>query len=138
MSPIEQSPGVILARGVCRMFAERGFASLTEFATRDGLRMDVCALGPKGEKIAVAHDEYCWMNAAYVLGTKLTDAFAKYNWCTAIRGAENGGMVEGLPTHIFKNDEGDLEQKCPSEVAITERRENELNFQIRTPKRTRK
>ncbi len=53
MSPIEEqppeSPGVILARGVCRMFTERGFASLTEFTTRDGLRMDVCALGPKGE-----------------------------------------------------------------------------------------
>ncbi len=39
----------MLARGVCRMFAQRGFASLTEFTTRDGLRMDVCALGPKGE-----------------------------------------------------------------------------------------
>ncbi len=53
MSPIEESPsehpGVILARGVCRMFAQRGFACLTEFTTRDGLRMDVCALGPKGE-----------------------------------------------------------------------------------------
>jgi type VI secretion system protein ImpC len=84
-------------------------------------------LGKKGEKIAVDHDQYCWMNASYVLGTKLTDAFAKYNWCTAIRGAENGGMVEGLPTHIFKNDEGDLDQKCPSEVAITDRREAELS-----------
>ena len=53
MSPIEESPpeapGVTLARGICRMFAQRGFASLTEFSTRDGLRMDVCALGPKGE-----------------------------------------------------------------------------------------
>lgn len=49
MSPTEEQPGVTLARGVCRMLAQRGFASLTEFPTRDGLRMDVCALGPKGE-----------------------------------------------------------------------------------------
>jgi len=49
VSPIEEQPGVTLARGVCRMLAQRGFASLTEFPTRDGLRMDVCALGPKGE-----------------------------------------------------------------------------------------
>ena len=47
------------------------------------------------------HDEYCWMNAAYVLGTRLTDAFAKYGFCTAIRGAEGGGKVEGLPAHVF-------------------------------------
>ncbi len=44
-----EQPGVTPARGVRRMFTERGFASLTEFTTRDGLRMDVCALGPKGE-----------------------------------------------------------------------------------------
>jgi hypothetical protein len=44
-----EQPGVTLARGVCRMFTQRGFASLTEFPTRDGLRMDICALGPKGE-----------------------------------------------------------------------------------------
>jgi len=49
VSPTEEQPGVTLARGVCRMLAQRGFASLTEFPTRDRLRMDVCALGPKGE-----------------------------------------------------------------------------------------
>ena len=35
---------------------------------------------------------------------KLTDAFAKYGWCTAIRGAENGGKVENLPMHVFSSD----------------------------------
>ena len=84
-------------------------------------------LGDDGKPISVSHDSYCWMNASYVLGTRLTDAFAKYGWCTAIRGAENGGKVEGLPTHIFKNDKGESDQKCPTEVAITGRREQELS-----------
>ncbi len=74
----------------------------------------------------LAHDSYCWMNAAYVMGTKLTDAFAKSGWCTAIRGAENGGKVENLPMHIFSSDDGDLDLKCPTEVGITDRRDAEL------------
>jgi hypothetical protein len=49
VSPTDERPGIALARGVCRLLAQRGFASLTEFPTRDGLRMDVCGLGPKGE-----------------------------------------------------------------------------------------
>jgi type VI secretion system protein ImpC len=85
------------------------------------------ALGKGGKSIAVAHDEYCWMNAAYVLGTKLTDAFAKTGWCTAIRGVENGGKVEGLPAHIFQADDGDMDLKCPTEIAITDRREAEMS-----------
>ena len=59
-------------------------------------------------------------------GHALTDAFAKYGWCTAIRGAEGGGKVENLPTHIFTSDDGDLDQKCPTEIGITDRREAEL------------
>ncbi len=85
------------------------------------------SLGKKGESIAVGHDQYCWMNSSYVLGTKLTDAFAKYGWCTAIRGAEGGGKVEGLPAHIFKADDGDMDLKCPTEIAITDRREKEIS-----------
>ena len=67
------------------------------------------------------------MNTAYVMGTKLTEAFSQYGWCTAIRGAESGGRVEGLPAHIFKTDDGDSDLKCPTEVAITDRREHELS-----------
>ncbi len=85
------------------------------------------ALGKKGESITVPHDQYCWMNTAYVMGTKLTDAFAKTGFCTAIRGYENGGLVEGLPAHIFSTDEGDIDLKCPTEIAITDRREKELS-----------
>ncbi|MCP4117516.1 MAG: type VI secretion system contractile sheath large subunit [Desulfobacteraceae bacterium] len=72
------------------------------------------------------HRRYLWGNAAYALGTRLTDAFAKFHWCAAIRGVEGGGLVEGLPVHTFKTDEGDVALKCPTEIAITDRREKEL------------
>lgn len=85
------------------------------------------ALGKKGESISVSHDQYAWMSTAYVMGTRLTDAFAKFGWCTAIRGAENGGRVSDLPVHIFKSDDGDTGVKCPTEIAITDRREKELS-----------
>ncbi len=70
--------------------------------------------------------KYLWGNAAYALGTRLTDAFAKFSWCAAIRGVEGGGLVEGLPVHTFKTDEGDVALKCPTEIAITDRREKEF------------
>ncbi len=73
------------------------------------------------------HHKYLWTNAAYTLGTRLTDAFARYSWCAAIRGVEGGGLVEGLPTHTFSTDEGEIALKCPTEVAITDRREKELS-----------
>jgi type VI secretion system protein ImpC len=74
-----------------------------------------------------AHDDYCWMNAAYALGARLTAAHAEYGWCTAIRGAEGGGKVTNLPTHVFHSDDGDLDSKCPTEIGITDRREKELS-----------
>ncbi len=80
-----------------------------------------------GRDMPMTHEKYTWMNTSYVLGTRLTDAFSKTNWCTAIRGAENGGMVEGLPTHIFTTDEGDPDLKCPTEIGITDRRDAELS-----------
>lgn len=72
------------------------------------------------------HSKYLWGNAAYALASRLTDAFAKYNWCAAIRGVEGGGLVEGLPVHTFQTDEGEVALKCPTEIAITDRREKEL------------
>ncbi|MDP5191421.1 type VI secretion system contractile sheath large subunit, partial [Rheinheimera baltica] len=80
----------------------------------------------KGVAKTPNHKDYCWMNAAYVMGTKLTNAFAQYGFCTAIRGAEGGGKVEGLPSHIFMSDDGDPDLKCPTEIGITDRREAEL------------
>jgi type VI secretion system protein ImpC len=76
---------------------------------------------------ALKHEEYCWMNSAYVMGARLTDAFAKFGFCTAIRGVENGGKVDNLPSHIFTSDDGDVDQKCPTEIGITDRREAELS-----------
>jgi type VI secretion system protein ImpC len=72
------------------------------------------------------HSKYLWSNAAYALGARLTNAFALYGWCAAIRGVEGGGLVEGLPVHNFYTDEGDVAMKCPTEVPITDRREKEL------------
>ena len=72
------------------------------------------------------HSKYLWGNAAYALGTRLTHAFSEFGWCAAIRGVEGGGLVEGLPAHNFRTDEGDIALKCPTEIAITDRREKEL------------
>lgn len=73
------------------------------------------------------HEKYLWTNAAYAFGARLTDAFAKYGWLAAIRGVEGGGLVEGLPTHTFKTDDGEIALKCPTEVAITDRTEKLLS-----------
>jgi len=72
------------------------------------------------------HSKYLWGNAAYAFAARLTDAFARHEWCAAIRGVEGGGLVEGLPAHTFMTDDGDVATKCPTEIAITDRRENEL------------
>lgn len=80
-----------------------------------------------GKHVENDHDNYCWMNAAYTMGTTLTGAFAEYGWCTSIRGAEGGGKVTGLPSHTFVSDDGDVDQKCPTEIGITDRREAELS-----------
>ncbi|MBC7900175.1 MAG: type VI secretion system contractile sheath large subunit [Saprospiraceae bacterium] len=72
------------------------------------------------------HKKYLWGNAAYALGTRLTEAFSMHGWCVAIRGVEGGGLVQGLPTHTFETDEGEVAMKCPTEVAITDRREKEF------------
>jgi type VI secretion system protein ImpC len=73
------------------------------------------------------HDKYLWVNASYAFATRLTNAFEMYGWCAAIRGVEGGGLVEDLPTHTFKTDDGEVALKCPTEIAITDRREKELN-----------
>jgi type VI secretion system protein ImpC len=73
------------------------------------------------------HHKYLWGNPAYILGQRITNAFALYGWTAAIRGVEGGGKVEGLPAHTFHTDDGDIALKCPTEIAITDRREKELN-----------
>jgi type VI secretion system protein ImpC len=72
------------------------------------------------------HDKYLWMNAAWAYAARITDAFDKHGWMARSRGVEGGGKVEGLPVHTFPTDDGDVAMKCPTEIAITERREQEL------------
>jgi type VI secretion system protein ImpC len=81
----------------------------------------------KGAAKPMEHHDYCWMNAAYVMGARLTDSFAQNGFCVAIRGRDGGGKVENLPTHVFKSDDGDTDAKCPTEIGITDRREFELS-----------
>jgi type VI secretion system protein ImpC len=72
------------------------------------------------------HSKYCWSNAAYAMATNIGQAFKYYGWCTQIRGVESGGVVENLPVHTFPTDDGGVAMKCPTEIAITDRREKEL------------
>lgn len=45
----EAKPGQLLARGVCRHLLSHDFATVEELVPAPGLRVDVMALGPKGE-----------------------------------------------------------------------------------------
>lgn len=72
------------------------------------------------------HNRYCWANAAYAMARNINQAFKLYGWCSRIRGVESGGAVEDLPTHTFPTDDGGVDMKCPTEIAISDRREAEL------------
>ncbi len=75
---------------------------------------------------AADHNRYTWANAAYAMATNITKSFKMYGWCSRIRGVESGGAVEGLPVHNFPTDDGGVDMKCPTEIAISDRREAEL------------
>jgi type VI secretion system protein ImpC len=75
---------------------------------------------------AAEHNRYTWANAAYAMATNITRSFKMYGWCSRIRGVESGGAVEGLPVHSFPTDDGGVDMKCPTEIAISDRREAEL------------
>jgi type VI secretion system protein ImpC len=72
------------------------------------------------------HNKYTWANSAYAMAVNINSAFKMYGWCSRIRGVESGGAVEGLPTHTFPTDDGGVDMKCPTEIAISDRREAEL------------
>jgi len=93
----------------------------------EAFNFEEASLDSAGRQLEGDHDDYCWMNAAYAMGTTLTQSYAEFGWCTSIRGAEGGGKVEGLPSHTFISDDGDTDQKCPTEIGITDRREAELS-----------
>jgi len=72
------------------------------------------------------HNKYVWSNAAYAMAVNVNRSYKMYGWCTRIRGVESGGVVESLPCHTFPTDDGGVDMKCPTEIAITDRREAEL------------
>jgi type VI secretion system protein ImpC len=72
------------------------------------------------------HDKFTWVNSAYAMAVNITRSFKLYGWCSRIRGVESGGIVEGLPVHTFATDDGGVDMKCPTEIAIGDRREAEL------------
>jgi type VI secretion system protein ImpC len=73
------------------------------------------------------HGKYSWANAAYAMAANVNRSFKNYGWCSRIRGIESGGAVENLPTHTFPTDDGGVDMKCPTEIAISDRREAELS-----------
>ena len=73
------------------------------------------------------HSKYAWANAAYAMATNINRSYKQYGWGSRIRGIESGGAVEGLPLHTFPTDDGGVDQKCPTEIAISDRREAELS-----------
>ncbi len=79
------------------------------------------------DTVGADHDKYSWCNAAYAMATNINRSFKEYGWCSRIRGVESGGAVENLPTHSFPTDDGGIDMKCPTEIAISDRREAELS-----------
>jgi type VI secretion system protein ImpC len=75
---------------------------------------------------AADHSKYTWANSAYAMAANINRSFKLYGWCSRIRGVESGGAVEGLPVHTFPTDDGGVDMKCPTEIAISDRREAEL------------
>ncbi|HMO08134.1 MAG TPA: type VI secretion system contractile sheath large subunit [Paracoccaceae bacterium] len=73
-----------------------------------------------------ASEKYSWVNAAYGMAVNINRSFKEYGWCSRIRGIESGGAVQNLPSHTFPTDDGGVDQKCPTEIAISDRREAEL------------
>jgi len=73
------------------------------------------------------HSKYAWANAAYAMATNINRSYKQYGWGSRIRGIESGGAVENLPLHTFPSDDGGVDQKCPTEIAISDRREAELS-----------
>ena len=100
-----------------RFLARRPYGAKSEPVDEFDFEED--ASGPNDKK-------YTWSNAAYAMAVNVNRSYKLYGWCSRIRGIESGGAVEGLPTHTFPTDDGGVDMKCPTEIAISDRREAEL------------
>ena len=72
------------------------------------------------------HIHYLWGCSAFALGARIASSFTLYGWYAQIRGVESGGLISGLPAHSTVSDDGEVVLQCPTEIAITDRREAEL------------
>ncbi len=72
------------------------------------------------------HSKFSWQNSAYAMAVNINRSFKEYGWCSRIRGIESGGAVQELPVYSFPTDDGGADMKCPTEIAISDRREAEL------------
>ncbi|NNB90241.1 type VI secretion system contractile sheath large subunit [Corallococcus exiguus] len=113
---------LVLPRVLMRLPYGKATVPVDGFIFEEDLSVD--GNGGDGAK---AHGKYLWGNAAWKLGERITHAFSLYGWCAAIRGFEGGGTVSDLPLHVFTTDSGEDAVKIPTELAITDRREKELN-----------
>jgi type VI secretion system protein ImpC len=102
-----------------RFLARLPYGAKTEPVDEFAFEEDVTKQEGDGEKFA-------WCNSAYAMATNITRAFKLYGWCSNIRGVESGGAVEGLPAYTFPDADGGVAMKCPTEIAIPDRREAEL------------
>jgi type VI secretion system protein ImpC len=100
-----------------RFLARQPYGIKTDPVEEFNFEEDTSAEGSKG---------YCWANSAYAMATNINRSFKEYGWCSRIRGIESGGAVEGLPVHTFPTDDGGVAMQCPTEIAISDRREAEL------------
>jgi type VI secretion system protein ImpC len=100
-----------------RFLARQPYGARTDPVEEFDFEEDTSAPGSKN---------YTWANAAYAMATNINRSFKEYGWCSRIRGIESGGAVEGLPVHSFPTDDGGVDMQCPTEIAISDRREAEL------------
>ena len=100
-----------------RFLARQPYGAKTDPVEEFDFEEDTSAEGSKG---------YTWSNAAYAMAVNINRSFKEYGWCSRIRGIESGGAVEGLPVHSFPTDDGGVAMQCPTEIAISDRREAEL------------
>ncbi len=77
------------------------------------------------EDVSSGNGAFLWGNAAFAFATRLTESFADYRWCANVIGPQGGGAVHDLPVYTYES-MGELQNKIPTEVLISERREFEL------------
>jgi len=141
---LKDFPQIIEPRDLKRMFLSSEYEKWNSFRNSEDSRY-VCMMLPRvmmREPYSVDnnptdglnynedvsdHEKFCWGNPAYIMAARIANSISLYNWPCAIRGVENGGLIEDLPCYSFRTTDGDEAIKCPSEINITDRREKELS-----------